>query len=402
MHPTTSRLALWLIPPLLLTFSSCGGGGGDESGGVAATLEMDAAYSEPFSFLSSVRELPDGRLLAADPLSQVLLRVDMDSQTADTLGRVGGGPGEYRQPDQVFPLPGDSTLLVDIGKTQLTVLGPDGSFHDGISMALPTEEGLPTIIFPRALDARGDIYYTATARMGEGPEDSTYVARYRRDTGAIDTVATLWRPEMQVERSGNSVRVMPTMMEPRDDWAVGPDGQVAVVRANGYTVEWHRPSGEVVTGPSTPYETFPIRDADKEANLDQSTGSGLMMMVSQSSDGGTTMQMSRGGSMGGAPSRTISDFQWAETFAPFRPDRSRVSTRNEVWVQRWLPTDQPQRMDIFDADGVRTGTVETPSGSQLLGFGHGPDDGEVAYFARTDEVGLVWLERYRVVRGGGA
>ena len=76
----------------------------------------------------------------------------MDTGTADTLGRVGGGPGEYQQPDAVFPLPGDSTLLVDIGRTYLTVIGPDGTFHDGQVHGSPTEEGMPTIILPDALD----------------------------------------------------------------------------------------------------------------------------------------------------------------------------------------------------------------------------------------------------------
>ena len=41
-------------------------------------------------------------------------------------------------------------------------------------------------------------------------------------------------------------------MVPNDDWAVGGDGRMAVVRANGYYVEWLMPDGTVVTGPETP------------------------------------------------------------------------------------------------------------------------------------------------------
>jgi len=36
-----------------------------------ATLALDASYPVPFPYLSGVRELPDGRLFVADPLSQV-------------------------------------------------------------------------------------------------------------------------------------------------------------------------------------------------------------------------------------------------------------------------------------------------------------------------------------------
>ena len=118
------------------------------SSGIAATLELDATYPEPFSYLAGVRELEDGRLLAADPLSKVLLRVDMNTGVADTLGSVGGGPQEYQQPDRVFALPGDSTLLVDLGKTYLTVIGPEGEHHGGMSMALPGEEGRMSILLP--------------------------------------------------------------------------------------------------------------------------------------------------------------------------------------------------------------------------------------------------------------
>jgi hypothetical protein len=87
-----------------------------------ATLQLDATYPEPFSYLSRVRELSDGTILAADPISQVLLRIDLDAGTADTLGRKGPGPQEYDGPDEVFPLPADSTLLVDLGNGRMNRL----------------------------------------------------------------------------------------------------------------------------------------------------------------------------------------------------------------------------------------------------------------------------------------
>ena len=106
---------LALIP---LALSGCAGGDVPPSSALAAGevahLELEASFPEPFSFVNSVREMADGTIMAADPLGQVLLRMDLSAGTADTLGRVGEGPQEYQQPDQVFPLPGDSTLLVDL------------------------------------------------------------------------------------------------------------------------------------------------------------------------------------------------------------------------------------------------------------------------------------------------
>jgi hypothetical protein len=399
MTRITGKTGFWLAVPLMIGGISCAdGGGGTGDSGIVATLELDAAYPEAFSYLSGVRELPGGKLLAADPLSQVVLRVDMDAGTADTLGGVGGGPEEYRGPDQVFPLPGDSTLLVDLGKSYLTVIGPDGTFHDGMSMALPTEDGSPSIIMPRALDASGRIYFEAMGGFGQGPSDSVGISRYQRPTGMTETVAMAWRTEPLVTRSGGNVRMSLPRMVPNDDWAVGSDGRVALVRAKGYFVEWHLPDGQVVIGPETPYEALTISYADKEADLEQSSGAGLTISIMQSGSGATNMQMSRGGSRGGGDGPSVEDQEWGETFPPFRNRRSMVSPLNEVWVQRWLPVDQPPRMDVFGPDGVLKGFVITPENSQLIGFGQGPAGGDVAYFVRTDEVDLKWLERYRVVR----
>jgi hypothetical protein len=366
-------------------------------------LELEASYPEPFSFLNSVRELSDGTIMAADPLSQVLLRVDMVAGTADTIGSVGGGPEEYEQPDQVYPLPNDSTLLVDLGKAALTVIGPDGTFHEGMSMARPDANGRLNVLFPRFLDERGRIYFSGRqgGLMGrEGALDSVPILRYDRAADRSDTVAMAWAPEPQVSRSGGNVRVMGRMMEGRDDWAVGADGRVAVVHLNGYAVEWFNPDGSGIMGPPTPFEARSISEEDKEALLEgRFSGGGLSMMMTSGGGGGAEVSMSRGG-FGGGEGPSVSDFEWAETFPPFQTDRARVSSGSEVWVERWFPADMDPRMDVFDSQGVRIGYVDMPLSSQLLGFGSTADGHEAAYIVRTDEVGLMWLERYRVVRTG--
>jgi hypothetical protein len=268
-----------------------------------------------------------------------------------------------------------------------------------MSMAVPTENGFPSIILPRALDDFGRIYFEAMGGgPGQGPSDSAGVSRYDRSTGTTDIVAMAWRTAPIVTRSGNNVSMSLPRMAPNDDWAVGSDGRVAVVRANGYYVEWHLPDGQVVTGPDTPYEILPIGYADKEADLERSSGDGLAVAIMRDNSGSTNMQMSRGGFRGGGDAPTVEDQEWGETFPPFQTRRSIVSPLYEVWVQRWLPGDRPPMMDIFGPDGGLKGSVVIPDRSQLIGFGKGPAGADVAYFVRTDEVDLKWLERYRVVR----
>jgi hypothetical protein len=142
--------------------------------------EADAAFPEAFSMISGLRELADGRVMIADPLGQALVVADLEAGVADTIGRVGGGPREYKQPDGVFPLPGDSTLLVDLGNGRLTVIGPDLTF----GATTPIAQGEPRpgagpgggmmIVLPRATDSRGGVYFQPMGgfRPGGGPPDS--------------------------------------------------------------------------------------------------------------------------------------------------------------------------------------------------------------------------------------
>ena len=391
-----------IFMPFLALLACSGGEGVPSSGlpaGAAARLELEASYPEPFSFLNSVREREDGTVMAADPLSQVVLRLDLLAGAADTLGRVGEGPEEYQQPDQVFPLPGDSTLLVDIGKMQLTVIAPDGTLHSGMKMATAGEDGRFEVILPRAVDAQGRIYLTGSRGVREDfPPDSTLILRYDRASEATDTMGWIWRPEPIVERSGSSVRMMSPQMEGRDDWAVGPEGAFAVVKVAEYSVEWRHPDGRISKGPPNPVEPRSIQDEDKQAFLDRRSSDGLMMMVTQSSSGGMNMMMSRGGAGMGGVEPALTDFQWAEAFAPFRPDRARVSPSGQLWVERWLPMDVNPQIDVFDEEGVKVGTVDLPPGRELIGFGSTGDGASAVYLVRTDEFDLKWLERYRIIR----
>jgi hypothetical protein len=362
-----------------------------------ATLEFEASYPEGFSYLNGIREMPDGRVLAADPLSQVLLRIDLETGTADTLGGVGPGPQEYKQPDQVFPLPGDSTLLVDLEKMQLTVIDPDGFFVDGIAMTLPGGEGFPFILHPRFVDANGSLYDQAPRSRDEGPQDSVAVIRYDRGTATMDTVGMAWfpRPE-QIRSRGGGFRQR--LLIPMDEWAVGPDGRVAIIRSQDFSVEWRFPDGRTVVGPPNPFPTYPIEGPDKEAHVAEIRTSGISSTAVASRDGSVRqMTMSRGIFRGGDLPQ-VEDFEWGDHLPRFRPNRTLVSPRGEVWVEPFLPVDSLPRVEVFDEAGVRRGAIMLPPGRRVIGFGEDQAGRELVYLARTDEFDLRWLERYRVVR----
>lgn len=363
-----------------------------------AQLELDASYPEPFSYLSGVREMSDGRILAADPLGQVLLSIDLESGVADTIGGVGGGPEEYEQPDRVFALPGDSTLLVDLGNARLTVIDPDMAFVETVTMAQQTESGSMLLLIPRFVDARGRIYFQGQSMgmgMGTSMPDSAYIARYDRGTGAVDTMGMVKLPEMERETtSGGMVSIGPRPMTPQDEWAVGADGTAVVVRGNDYSVDHYRPDGTFVDGPPNTVERLSVGQAEKEEWVNGMGADGIAVSMMRTTSGGTSMSLSRGGmGMRGGDEPGVNDYEFPDVLPIFRQSRMRVAPNGNSWVERWMEADSPPTFEIFDPQGVRIGTVQLPKGRRLIGFGDG-----TIYVVRIDEVDLRWLERYRLVR----
>ncbi len=356
--------------------------------------DADAAFTEAFSLVRGVRELPDGRVMIADPLGQAVVVADLARGVADTIGRPGQGPQEYRQPDGLFPMPGDSTLLVDLGNGRLTALGPDGSFGETMPVARGNSGSGPggmSVMLPRGTDRQGRIYYQAMA-MGRGVmADSAPVLRFDRASGRVDTLTRVALEGRSRTESGGpnnrSVMVRAIPLSPQDAWAVAPDGRVAVARAGDYHVEWIGEDGRVVRGPPVSYEPVPVRGADKDEWLDQSA-SGLRVSV-EVNNGERRMSFSRGGGPR-APRPDPGDYEWPDVKPPFVAAGVWVAPEGDMWVERYVGAGTPRKLDVFDGNAMHKATVTLPPGRRVAGFGRG-----TVYLVRTDEYDLQWLERYR-------
>ncbi len=352
----------------------------------------DVTFPEAFALVQGVRELSDGRVMVADPLGQVLLVADLATGSADTLGGVGQGPAEYRQPDALFPLPGDSTLLVDLGNARLTVIAPDGTFGETMPIAQgePGRGGGLLLVLPRAVDARGRIYFQPMGGPGRGFPDSAAVVRWDRREPAMDTLTKVKLPSMKRSTSGGAgeqqVSLSPVPLSPEDAWAVAGDGRVAAARSADYQVEWIHPDGKVVR--STPVEYAPVRigRAEKEEWL-EGLGNGLSIGVTIE-NGDRRVSLSRGGGRGRPAD--ADRFEWPDHKPAFTARGVWVTPDGGVWVQRHVPAGEPPLFDVFDGEARLKYRAALPEGRQLVGFGRG-----VLYAVRSDDYGLQWLERYR-------
>lgn len=363
------------------------------SGGVAERrlTTADARFPHTFSSIRGLRELPDGRVMVADGIDEVVMIADLKTGKGDTLGRVGQGPGEYKSPDALYPLPGGGTLLVDLGNGRHNYLGPDGRYRE----SSPIAQGSPprmSIIIPRGVDGQGRVYYQpAMGGARGGIPDSASVVRWNRASSSFDTVARVKLPEMKTESSGtpNNQRMSqrPRPFPVQDSWNVGPNGQVAIARGREYRVDWITADGRVVRGRPVVVTPVPIRDADKREWVAESAN-GLRVQM-ENRNGQMTMSFGRGGNADAEEDNAIEATEWPAAKPPF--SAVFVSPAGEAWVERSVPAGSPRVMDVFDATGNLKMRVTLPAGRRLIGFGNG-----VIYLRHADENDLQHLERYRI------
>ena len=153
----------------------------------------DAVFPEDFGYVHTVRELPGGDVLVADPLGKALYRVDMDAGVRAVVGKLGEGPGEYQQPDAVWPLPGDSTLMVDLGKGQLVRVGPELEFGTAHPIAMFQEDGGVVMAIPAGIDLGGNVYAAAMGGFPPDPDGRGAILRIGLAEGSVDTAGSFKR-----------------------------------------------------------------------------------------------------------------------------------------------------------------------------------------------------------------
>ncbi len=367
------------------------------------------AVSGDFASVNGIRVRPDGSLLVADGTGRELVLLDLDLGTRTVVGGRGEGPGEYQAPSRVWPLPGDSTLLLDVSNNRLTVLAPDLSFGATRPMFEMDPEGGILLLNPQVIDGSGRMYSTngfsmnlagAGSRDGSG-SDSVPVVRATLDDLAADTVARLAsrstsRVEMRSNQGDRMVTMQRTPYSASDSWGVAPGGSVAVARAADYHLEWISSDGSVRSGAPVAWDAVPVGQAEKEAWVREQSSRSVQTATFMTGGGGGA---SPGSGIGGAAARSMSfgggsddvdDYEWPETLPPFTGSIL-IDPEGRAWLRRHQPVGAPFLYDIFTPDAEHAAMVEIAEGHTVIGLGDG-----VVYATFNDEVDLVYIERYRL------
>lgn len=416
----------------------------------------DATYDEPFSLIQAggVRELRNGKLIVADPRDRSLQMIDLAGGEALRIGREGSGPSEWGLPFRLLTAPGDSTYLFDPGNTRYLTVLPDGKPGATWRMAesrvpgagdapagptqivrpgAPPAAGQPragqppagqpaaggrrvveggggpgarlgaTLAFPRTSDAQGRLYYEAPA-FSFGPNgptsaDSTAILRYDRVRQQIDTIGHVKLAVNNVQISGSqgnsSFRVGgANPLAARDEWAVFPDGRVAIVRAADYHIDWIMPNGSRVTSPPVRYTPIKMTAADikeEEALRVRASAGALRTAVTVDGGGPQRSSVSVGGPSGPPPEPRT---DWPAVKPPFRPGQASVWARpnGELWVRRTeLAGAKGTLYDVFNPQGGMSHQLRVADGLSVVGMGNG-----TVYTVKLDEDDLQYLQRHRL------
>src|SRR5688572_22405076 len=354
-----------------------------------------AETEESFTQISSVRELPSGKVLVSDSRDKIVHLVDLTTGTMTKVGREGQGPGEYSFPRALFGLPSGETLLHDmLGRRFLTIL-PDGKTGPIVDMPRPATGGPagPAVAIGlndvRGVDGRGRMYLQSSPFSASGTADSLAILRWERINSKMDTVAYVKAPSgTTASRSGGnfSMRIGGgKVWSPAEAWDVSGDGRIARVTPSPYRVIWYA-DGKPTGGPVQPYTPIRVTKAEKDAYLENRRRNPPMAIRMTAGGSGTRTEASA--------ATGLPDPEFEETMPPFTGGPGSASVLGtpdgQVWVLRTRPaTDKIPSYDVFDRTGALIKKVNLNPNSRVVGFGKG-----TVYVARSDEDDLQYLQRF--------
>lgn len=391
------------IRTLLGTLAALAASGPAAAQQKAALSKPLAETSESFTAISSIRELPSGKVLVADARDKIVQLVDLATGSMTKVGREGSGPGEYAFAGSLIGLPDGTTLLHDLLNNRFLMIGTDGKPGGFLEMPRPPataadagSQGSPIfrstrMTNVRGYDARGRLYFAGSPFSATGgTADSVPLLRWDRVKPTYDTVGFLKQPAgsaQSTQRGGNvTVRIGNNVrFTPMETWGVAGDGSVARVFPSPYRVAWFA-GGKPTLGPVVPYTPTKVTEADKQEVIEAQRRAPPTMIVMGGGPGG-------GARPGAGPPGGVQapPPEFAETKPPYDGlGAAIVAPEGEVWVLRTRPAgDKIPTYDVFDRTGTLVKKVSLNPSSRVVGFGRG-----VVYVARSDEDDLVYLQRF--------
>lgn len=340
-----------------------------------------ATHPAEFSGIAMIRELRDGRVIVLDTTEKRLLAADFRNGTVTPLGRTGDGPEEYRRPNALFPLTGDSTLLTDAmarrwilfaGDRPVATVGgqsplmANGATVRGVDSAgrvvtsfLPTDLG-------RAIDQGDSLYLARFSRMSARGDT---VTRLRSGFGGPPGSATQATPRMERRYVPGPKRQFMLAPLVGDQALAFADGWIAVARVEPYRVDWIDPAGAMHRGNPLPRGATVLDDREKRFYLERLAA--------------------RDGRPAGPPEDITN---WRATIPPFWGFSSSLFAAPDgmLVIARAATSKAPNpTYDFVDRRSAHRGQLSLKANERIVGFG-----ARSIYLSVADDDGIERLRRH--------
>ncbi len=310
--------------------------------------------NQQFARVADAVRLSDGTLLVADGQVNELRAFDAQGQYLRTLGRAGGGPGEFKGLEDLYLLPGDTVAAFDYMSARLSFFAPTGAFARGVGLGR-LEKNLP----PRPLGVFSDgsllvapMYNPVFTNSPKPSRDTVPLARFSAAGAQAALLGRVPGEETVTLASGGSNGFATRSSVPfglATSFAVHGD-RLLVGDAAKYELVERRPDGAVVRLIRRAGEPEAVTEADRAAYLEKRRNA-----ISQSDR------------FREAEERMIKSL-------PFPPRKGhfaglRMDAEGNAWVERHPAPGGDTPWDVFDAEGRLLGTVTTPAGLRVTQIG---------------------------------
>ena len=361
--------------------------------------------------IAAARELTHGTVLVNDIVSRRLYLFDSALAGLTILldSTVGAANSYGDAPGGVIPYRGDSTLFVDPSSISILLLDPVGKVAR--VMAGPRLADIPFLVGgpygTPGFDPNGRLIYRGSARrtttrpggnISSSPLlDFAPIVRMDLRTRNTDTVALFRIARFTVTTSrtregGFRRTVLKNPLPVVDDWAILPDGSVAIVRGQDFHVDLVKPDGARNSLKKIPFAWRKLGDDEKAAFVDSVRNATNIVIAKLRASIAARYQ----GTGVGAPEPVVFEYvspnELPDYFPPFEPNAARADPSGALWIRTTQINDGRPVYYVLGRSGVLTDRVQLPSGRVIAGFG---SKGTI-YLAYVDLSGGVKLERARV------
>ncbi len=366
--------------------------------GTIAEQELGAAfrtYRAQFTDIGYALSLPNASLLVADFGEMTLVRLDGVTGSALPVGRKGSGPKEYQVAGQLLRLRGDTIAMFDAAQARVLLVTSAGEAIRTVTLATDRYVAmrLPQLL---AADALGRVYGHAFPRVTQQSHDtigtSLAVVRMNSFTATKhDTLATLWLEGLRDTRGASTevgvlkvlrVRVNMTSLQMSDAAMVARNGDLVVLRGDGYRIQWLDSTGSLQREINVEGTRYPLTPSERVDIVNQTR---------DRTQKGTAHARRLLGPEVEWPRVVVEEPQKWPVQKPYFRQGARLSDNGTVFVPVDCASPAVHCLDVLNADGSRRGRYRLPERARFL-----TADDRFLFLAQRDEDDLETVIAYRI------